>query len=312
VTNGTRWLVTGATGFLGAHLVRAGLAAGAEVHAVVRSTSPRGRLADVQRDVVWHHADLTDLEQTRRAVRGARPDLVVHLAMPGGHPDTAARRSAMAAGALFGTLNLLEALADHSPRRFVHAGSGLEYGPGEPARESQPLLPSVFRGAVKAASSLLVHQWALANEWPTAILRIFSVYGPWEPAGRLVPTAIRAALTGTPMSLTPGAWRDHVYVSDVIDACLRAAALEAHGVSVFNVGSGTATSNAAVVRAVEQVTGRSVAVLPEAAPPRVCDHATAVADTSVAATGLGWRATTSLRDGLAQTLRWFDAHPHAW
>ncbi len=311
MTNGTRWLVTGATGFLGAHLVRAGLAAGAEVHVVVRPTSARSRLAGL-RDVIWHQADLTNLDEARRAVSCARADLVVHLAMPGGHPDTPASRSVMATGAVIGTLNLLEALADHSPRRLLHAGSGLEYGPGEAARESQPLLPSVFRGAVKAATSLLVQQWALANDWPTTVLRIFSVYGPWEPPGRLVPTAIRSALTGTPMPLTPGAWRDHVYVSDVINACMRASALDAPGVSVFNVGSGTAISNEAVVRAVEHVTGRPVPVLSKAAPPRVCDRATAVADTAAAASGLGWRATTSLHDGLAKSLRWFDAHPHAW
>ena len=114
------------------------------------------------------------------------------------------------------------------------------------------------------------------------------------------------------MPLTPDAWRDHVYVSDVIDACLRAARLEAPGVSVFNVGSGTAVSNQAVVRAVERVTGRPVPVSSEEALPRVCDRAAAVADTLAAATGLGWRATTSLHDGLDKSLRWFESHPHAW
>jgi nucleoside-diphosphate-sugar epimerase len=86
-----------------------------------------------------------------------------------------------------------------------------------------------------------------------AVLRPFTVYGPWEAASHLVPTAV-AALRGYRMALTPpGYRRDLMFVEDVVDACLRAKVDAAAG-EVINVGSGMEWSNEEVVALVRAVT----------------------------------------------------------
>ena len=122
------------------------------------------------------------------------------------------------------------------------------------------------------------HCWCSSGRWPTIGPRPFC--GSFPCMGR-----------GNRQAACPD--RDSIGVDGHTDAAdtrrmarprvrvrcnrhiVRASALDAPGVSVFNVGSGTAISNEAVVRAVEHVTGRPVPVLSKAAPPRVCDRATA-------------------------------------
>ena len=104
-------------------------------------------------------------------------------------------------------------------------------------------------------------QFSREREWPLAVLRLFSVFGPWETSTRFVPSAIRAALDGGELSLTPpGICRDFVFVDDVVEACLLAAVADIRPGEVINVGSGEAHANEEVVALVERASGRAVRV----------------------------------------------------
>ncbi len=278
-----RILVTGARGFLGSHLVRVLTESGADVHGLVRE-----------------EADLRDADAIRRVVDAARPELVFHLAAGAGHPSDAAARSELLADTVLGTQNLLETLRPLESVRLVHVGSSLEYGPrSTPMRETDPLAPTTFRGVAKAAATLLVLQSGL----PATVVRPFSVYGPGEQPHRLVPTVVRAAQRGEPIRLTrPGIVRDFVYVDDVVDALLRAAAVpEAIG-EVVNAGTGTQTTNEELVARLGTLLGRELDVRVGEYEARPWDTGSWVADTAKAERLLGWTARYDLDAGLARML----------
>lgn len=310
---GHRALVTGATGFVGANLVRGLLAHGADVHALVRPGSNLWRLADVAPYVSLHEADLTIRDDTRATVDAARPDLVFHLAKHGGSPTRIDRLAALRTN-VEGMLHLLEAASGRPLTRFVHVGSSFEYAFGHaPLREDDRLEPATVHGATKAAATLLCQQLARQEQLPVTILRAFTVYGPWEGRERLVPTAIRAALGGGEVALTaPGLCHDWVLVDDVVDACLRAVVADSPPGEIFNVGTGCQATNEDVVALIGETIGRPLSVRMGAYPRRDWDSAHWVADVDKARRVLGWQAAHSLAEGLARTVAWFRANGHAY
>lgn len=301
--------MTGAAGFVGSSVVRALSATGANVTAVVRRGSDLTRLEDLPRPAGVEFADLLDLDVLRYALRRAAPDFVVHAAVAGGHGETVEQASNLLASAVLGTNNLIRALDGMPIRRLVHAGSCLEYGPGNrPHREDDPPGPMTLRGVAKAATTLLLQQRSMESGLPAVTLRLFHVYGPWEQPHRLIPTAARALVEGLPLRLTlRETRRDFVFVDDVAVAFLAALAADFPVPAVVNVGTGVVATNTEVVSLLREISGRSLDVLEGAFPQRPVDTEQAGADVSLARELLGWTPSRSLRDGLAETYRWWEA-----
>ena len=305
---GQRVLVTGAGGFIGAHLTRALAAAGAHVFALVRPGTEVWRLgAD---EAAWSivTADLIDAEATASVVRFARPSIVFHAAAVPGHFETPPARSIAQAATLMAASSLCRALTepDQSVQRLVHFGSSLEYGAAtEPLSESRSLMPTTGRGLVKAEETLYLLQVARNTGLPLTVVRPFSVYGPWEGPSRFVPTLMRCILDGTELRLTKtGLRRDFVFVTDVVAAAMRAAfAPEAAG-EIINVGTGRQTTNEEIVATAERVCDTSVRIAPAPFPQRLVDTDFWVADVRKAQGLLGWSARTGLDEGLRETYRW--------
>ena len=294
--SGARALVTGAGGFVGAHLCRRLVEQGAEVWGTVRPGSP------APDGVHPLPVDLTDGAALAEAVRRAAPEVAFHLAAARARTTGAERLATTAVNAVSG-VHLVEALPA-SCRAVVRLGSSTEYAAADgPMSESTPLRPRGFFGAGKAAGSLLLAAAAGERGLRSVVLRAFQVYGPADHPGRFVPTVLRAAADGTLLPLTgPGQRRDWVHVDDVVQACLLAAA--ADGLppgEVLNVGTGVQTANEELVVLAEQVTGRPIRTSPGAHPGRGWDTGSWVCDPTRAGELLGWQPSVDLRTGLART-----------
>jgi nucleoside-diphosphate-sugar epimerase len=297
-----RLLITGASGFVGAAVTRQAIARGHDVVALVGPASALDRLPD---DVTVARADVADPDALAAVVADVRPTHAIHLAATGAvvRDDDLDRLWAVNALA---PAHLAAALAAHGATRLVTAGSSSEYGtPDGPMDEALACAPDDAYGVAKLAGGHLARVAARDTGLTTAHLRLFSVYGPGEDPRRLVPSVVDALAAGRPIDLTPGAQaRDFVFVEDVAAALLDAAfAPTLQDGVVLNVGSGVQTSVRDLALLAAEVAGADPALLRFGARPyRDGERFAWRAATDRAARVLGWRATTSLRDGLAAML----------
>jgi nucleoside-diphosphate-sugar epimerase len=290
---------------VGVNLCRALADAGAEVHGTARPGGSDWRLPALAGVARVHRVELADDAAVGALLAAAEPELVFHAADHSAYDRAATLRQVVADGAL-AMATVLDAAALAGVRRLVLLGSSLAYGEAPvPFREDHPLQPAEIRGASKAASSLLALRYVRDRGLPVTELRLFSVYGPWEPLHRLVPRAIRAALSGEELPLTaPGPRRDPIFVGDVAEACLAAACAPGIDGMAINVGSGREVPNEEIVRTVEEVVGRPVRTRPGAYPAHATDRAHWQADVARARDLLGWTPRHSLRQGIAATVPW--------
>src|SRR5262245_26351412 len=148
-------LVTGGSGFVGTCLVRDLVAAGQDVHLLLRPESQTWRLAGLEGRYTRHNADLRDGAAVKRAVAACRPAVIYHLAAHGTF-NFQRDRAAILASNLAGTANVLDALDDHPYRILVNAGSSSEYGHKDrPLCEDDVLEPRTDYAVAKAAATLL-------------------------------------------------------------------------------------------------------------------------------------------------------------
>ena len=313
-TRAKRILVTGATGFVGANLARTLLHYGADVHALVRPSSQLWRLEDILPHLYLHTADLLDRQRLQETVEQIRPQIIFHSAASGVSHAQKDRHSILNTNVL-GTLNLLETTAQITCERFVYTGGSSEYGiKNTPMKETDMLEPSTFYGMSKAAQTLLCQQFAKEHCLPIVILRLFSVYGYWESAERLVPTVIRAALHNQEIALTaPGYRRDFIFVQDVIAACLLAVKANINSGEIINVGSGQQWANEDVVSIVQTLVPgwKSRVKVGDYAAHRF-DTTHWVSDSQKAKQLLGWEPHYTLKQGLEKTISWFRLYRQAY
>lgn len=306
-----RVLVTGGTGFVGANLVRRLLADGHAVHLLVRSGTRPWRLAGIERRVRLHRAPLDDRAAVERAVGRVKPEWVFHLAAHGAYSwETDLDR--IIATNLIGTVNLVRACLHTGFEAFVNAGSSSEYGFKRRAPDERTWVePNSHYAVTKVAATHFCRLTAARERVKIATLRLYSVFGPWEDPGRLMPTMIVYGLAGElPPLVDPRVARDYVYVDDVSDAFVRAA-VRPHPEPgpVFNVGTGTQTT----IRQVVEV-ARRVLEIPErprwgTMPNRQWDTSVWVSDSRAIRRALGWKPRDGFERGFRKMVAWMRADP---
>lgn len=305
-----RILVTGATGMVGANLVHRLVREGATPTVLTRPGSVLDRLAPVADRIRLVAGDLTLADSVAACVRKVRPDVVFHLATTPFSPPGAVPPEAHFAVNALGTQLLLQAVVEHAPEaRVLYAGSAASYADGRALREDAPLKPGSVYGASKAAASIALGTYARLHRLAAVELRLFTVFGPWERARRLVPHVVLSALEGRPVSLgSAHAQRDFLHVDDVVEAFLLAAARPPAPGSVLNICSGSGRSVGEVAATILRLMGDPVGLEVGGALPRPDEIWEISGDIAAAAAMLGWRPRTTLEDGLARMIHWCAEH----
>ncbi len=238
-----RCLVTGASGFVGPHLVARLTGAGHEVWTTDRADGMGG-----ERHI---RADLLDVAAVVALVDAARPDWIFHLAGLSSVAYSFAHPQEVLHVNLTGTCNVLEAMRAKAPQaRIVVVGSAEEYGAvdreHQPIAETAPLRPQSPYAVSKAAQGMLALQYAASHGLNVVLVRSFNHSGPGQSDRFVLPGFARqiAAIErgGQPPLLRVGnldVWRDFLDVRDVVRAY---ALLAEHGepATVYNVCRGEA------------------------------------------------------------------------
>lgn len=305
----SRYLVTGGAGFIGSHLAEALVALGHQVRVLDNfATGKRENLAHLKGRIELVEADIRDLEAVREAMEGV--EVVFHQAalpsVPRSLKDPLTTHQVNATG----TLHVLLAAREAGVRRLVYASSSSVYGdtPELPKREDLPPRPKSPYAASKLAGEHYCQAYWSGYGLETVCLRYFNVFGPRQdpgsPYAAAIPLFASALLDGGLVRVygTGDQTRDFTYVANVVQANLLAAAARGAGGTVCNIACGQQTSILALLSTLGELMGCAPRV--QFDPPRPGDVKHSLADLSRASRILGYRPTTSLREGLAETVRW--------
>jgi UDP-glucose 4-epimerase len=238
---GAHAAVLGGSGFIGRWVARKLRESGACVSLVTRKAASLGSQAGVV------EIDLTDSQAVAGFYTRARPCITFNLAGYGVDP---AERDEAVAWRINAEIprTLCECVARSSNpswggMQIVHAGSVAEYGSaGGDLREDGPAQPLTAYGKSKLEGSTIIADYASSTGLRAVTARLFSVYGPGEPAGRLLPALIETSRTGQPLDMTTGSQRrDFTYIEDVAEGLLRLG-LSSGQASIVNLATGRLTT----------------------------------------------------------------------
>lgn len=311
-------VVTGAGGFIGSHVVERLVRDGARVRAMLRYTSrgQRGYLDHVPDDILSAtditHGDVRDFDAVREMMRGA--DAIFHLAALIGIPYSYAHPQEVIDTNIIGTSNVLLAAKESGTlERIVLTSTSEVYGSALriPMDEEHPLQAQSPYSATKIAGDALGLSFQRSFGLPVVIVRPFNAYGPRQSARAVIPTIITQAVAGLSLKLgTLETTRDFTFVEDTARGFVQIGGADPALGEVVNAGSGEEVSIREVVERVGRIVGRELVVEGDAQRnrPPASEVSRLHSDSSKAMRLAGWRAETTLDDGLRATTEWISAH----
>lgn len=296
--------LTGATGFIGAHVARLLLREGCTVYALIRPQSNVWRISPLLPSLQVIHADLSDHETLGSCLKEIKPDLAIHLAwyaVPGEYVNSRENL------ALFeSSVNLAIQLAASGCKKMVVTGTCFEYDTTLGyLSESSPTKPRSLYGAAKLALQLVLEQLSALNQMPVTWVRLFYQYGPYEDKRRLVPSVIYSLLNGEKVKITSGDQvRDFLHVEDVAAAIWAIAQSNLTG--PVNIGSGKPVTIKEIVTQIAKTLNRLDLINFAAAGD---DHQPMIicANNGTLTRNTAWKPKFNLEQGLQNTIDWWKS-----
>ena len=304
-------LVTGGAGFIGSHLAESLAKSGARVRVVDDlSTGHRENLDEIDGEIDFIQASLADEAATRRALEDV--ELVFHEAAIPSVPRSVENPRETHRACVEATFSLLMSARERGVRRVVYAASSSAYG-------DQPTLPKVEEmrpeplspyAVAKLVGEYYCQVFSRTYNLETVCLRYFNVFGPrQDPSSQysgVISRFISALLRGgQPVIYGDGEQsRDFTYISNVVDANMRAARTATGVGRVINIANGERITLNQLFDVLKNITGRAEASA-EYREPRAGDVRHSLADITRAREMLGYEPRVGLVEGLRQTIEWW-------
>ena len=303
-------IVTGASGFIGSHLVERLLADGHHVTALDFVVSDFMKAFKKEKKLKVHVLDLAE-EKAVNPAYFRNIDWVFHLAGYSDIVPSILRPAEYHRANVTVTVNVLEACRKAGIKKFIYAASSTCYGknPPVPTPETAPIAPQFPYALTKYLGELYALHYHQVYKLPVVRLRFFNVYGPRSRVsgdyGPVFSTFMAQKLAGKPFTVVGDGSqkRDFTYVTDVVDAMIAAAGSAIVG-EVFNVGTGNPQS---VNRLVELLGGGTVVHIPKRPGEPDATHA----DISKINKMIGWSPNVSFAQGVGEVLAHINDWKHA-
>lgn len=329
-------LVTGSAGFIGHHLTVTLAAEGAEVVGIdnlndyydpslkrarlqdagfSREEMTTGREITSQRfpNLRFRELALENMAGMQRLFRDHKITKVCNLAAQAGVRYSLTNPQAYVASNVTGFVNVLECSREYKVGHLVYASSSSVYGLNDkvPFSESDPVeQPASLYAATKRSNELLAHVYAHLYQLPTTGLRFFTVYGPWGRPDMAYSLFSDAMLNGEPIKVfNQGEMsRDFTYVKDIVEGVRRVLTQdrpEKEGAPnrVYNIGNGKPVSLLGFIETMEQQLG--MVAEKEYLGMQPGDVVKTFADTTALEQDYGYRAETTLEEGIAEFVKWY-------
>lgn len=307
----TKYLVTGAAGFIGRSLAAALLARGEHVRGVDSFiTGKRANLVGLEA-MDFIEGDVNDAAVCAEVCDGI--DVVFHEAALASVPRSVEDPLSTNANGVDATLKLLVAARAAGVRRIVYAGSSSAYGdaPTLPKHEAMPTNPISPYAVAKLAGEHYMRSFAHVYGMETVVLRYFNVFGPFQsadsPYSGVLAKFCHLMLAGKQPTIfgdgTQG--RDFTYIDNVVCANLLAACAPAEKVAgkTMNAATGMRITLNEVFDILRDLTGYEGSAA--YGPPRAGDIRDSLADIGLSEKLLGYKPQVNFREGLRRTVEWY-------
>jgi len=300
------YLVTGGAGFIGSHITGRLLADGHRVRILDNFSTGKRENIPASADVEVVEGDVGDTDTVRQCMDGV--DIVFHEAAIASVPETVGNPLASERTNYRGTVNVLEAARQATARRVVFACSAAVYGdlPELPKQETMPVKPLSPYAIDKLASEYACRVYHSLYGLETVALRYFNVFGPRQDPSSPYSGVISIFSDCTRQGKQPdiygdgGQTRDFIYVSDVVEANMRAASAQAAPGKAYNIATGSTVTINELLQTLCRLQGRTFD--PAYKPVREGDIRHSSADIGLAGKDLDWRPSVAFADGLKMLL----------
>jgi UDP-N-acetylglucosamine/UDP-N-acetyl-alpha-D-glucosaminouronate 4-epimerase len=305
-------LITGGAGFIGSHIASALCESGATVRVIDNlATGYEKNVEAIGPDVDFVKADVADDQALNKVLRDV--ELIFHEAAIPSVPRSVEKPTETHKASVDATFKLLLAARDHKVRRVIYAASSSAYGdqPELPKREDMRPAPLSPYAVAKLVGEYYCQVFTRVYGLETVSLRYFNVFGPRQDPTSQYSGVISRFMSALMNDAEPVIYgdgehsRDFTYISNVVDANLRAAESRDAVGKIINIANGQRTTLNELLETMKTVTGKSQ-VTARHEPPRAGDVRDSLADLTQARALLGYEPRVNLEDGLRLTFDWWQ------
>ncbi|MFC2010270.1 SDR family oxidoreductase [Chloroflexota bacterium] len=303
-------IVTGGAGFIGSYLSEMLVEQGCQV--TIIDDLSTGKIDNTNallrnRGVEFVQGSITDFNTLQKVVKGA--EYIFHLAAIPSVPRSIENPQATNNVNVNGTLNVLLAAREQNIRKVVYSSSSSVYGDTKVLLKKEDMAPQPLSpyAVSKLTGEYYCRVFHRVYQLPTVCLRYFNVYGPrQDPASQYaaaIPRFITQVLSGKPVTIYGDGeqTRDFTFVKDAVEANILAAESDASG--VYNIGSGENITINHLAKLIAELSGKKMKWVFQ--DTRAGDVRHSLADIS-AAKAFGYKPKYNLKDGLIETIGWFN------
>ena len=288
--------MTGATGFIGSHLVRKLVQRGFEVIIFKRSTSNTWRIEDLLGVVKIHDVDKYNMEDI---LEEAPVNIIVHMSTCYGRKNESIEE--IIESNITFPINLLDTAFRKSVRCFINTDTSLGNA-------------SSFYDVTKKGFVAMLHYY-LKRGLRVINLKLEYVYGPYDDYSKFIPSLINSTLIGKTLLATEGIQkRDFVYIDDVTEAYIHALKLLTNAKNIWDrildieIGSGTSITLREFASIVEEAASKKANIKWGGLPFRNNEVFDSKAALESAREVLGWKPCHNIHDGVKKTVEWYRRH----
>ncbi|MDF1809495.1 MAG: GDP-mannose 4,6-dehydratase [Phycisphaerales bacterium] len=320
-----RIVVTGAAGFIGSHLCRALLAQGASVVGVDNFDPYYSReRKDLNLDTIsksdranrfeFYEIDVCDQSAITDVLKAQDTTGIVHLAAKAGVRPSIADPVGYSKANVLGTQSVLSAATEHGCKRVICASSSSVYGNNKkvPFSETDPVNhPISPYAATKVSCELIAHAHHHITKLPVAMLRFFTVFGPGQRPDLAMSLFLSKISEGSPINKFGDGTssRDYTYIADIVSGIIASyLKIDDFGFRVWNLGGDHPTTLNEMIETISQVVGEKAIIHEMGMQPGDVDQTWA--DLSRSYKELGYKSSTSIREGLESQWAWMQSNLH--